>query len=90
MPEAPPRPESRLKAVPRTGRSERDRQGCRHSSCAHGIGRDQLAPVLEHLQRSVTFAGYGEHARSACAILLLIVNGTASAPNKLIGVALLA
>jgi hypothetical protein len=27
--------------------------------------RDQVACALEHLQRGVTIAGYGQHARSA-------------------------
>jgi len=27
--------------------------------------RDQVARALEHLQRGVTIAGYGQHARSA-------------------------
>jgi hypothetical protein len=27
--------------------------------------RDQVARALEHLERSVTIAGYGQHARSA-------------------------
>jgi hypothetical protein len=27
--------------------------------------RDQVARALEHLQRSVTIAGYGQHTRSA-------------------------
>ena len=38
MPEAPPRPGSRLKAAPRTGRSERDRQGGRQGPRVYGFG----------------------------------------------------